>query len=200
LSSNSPITAVLSKVNLLLAEVRHLRSAGPHFRIVHRFRIPGSHCLPGEEVVAVFLVYRGREYQLRLSPALILLLDFLAHHSRIALSAKQIELGIRADEFYRQHAKNANGRPALVRRIPRSAVREHVKRLHHALALVFHEANLPINPGKVLVVEQTVSNEVQYRLRATFRWTHLDLTSRDSQPLWGERKRFLEDRAVRNIA
>jgi len=184
LSSNSSNTALLNTVDLMLAEVRHLRAAGPHFRIVHRFRVPGSVCLAGEEVFAVFLSWRGREYQLPLSPTLLLLFDFLARHSRVAQSAKQIELGIRADEFYRQHGKNANGRPALVRRIPRSSVREHAKRLNHALALVFREAGLPIDPRIVLVVKETVSNEVGYRLRATSHWTHLDLTSRGSQPFW----------------
>jgi hypothetical protein len=183
LSSNSPIPAVLNTLDLILAEVRRLRSAGPHFRIIHRFHVPGSDCLAGEEIFAVFFCWRGREYQLPLSPALLLVFDYLAHHSRIFQSAKQIELGIRADEFYRQHAKNANGRPALIRRIPRSAVREHIKRLHRALALVFHEANLPFDPYKVVIVEHTVSNLALYKIRATFQWTHVDITSRSHQPL-----------------
>lgn len=181
--SNRPIPTVLNTVDLILAEVRHLRAAGPHFRIVHRFRIPGTDCLAGEEVFAVFLVWRGREYQLPLSPALLLLFDFLAHHPRIAQSAKQIELGIRAAEFYQLHAKNANGRPALVRRIPRSAVRELISRLQGALALVFRDANLPMDPRRVVVAEETVSNLKLYRIRATFQWTHIDLTSRSRQPL-----------------
>lgn len=163
-------------MDLLVAEMNHLRAVGPHFRIVHRFRLPGSDCLPGEEVSAVFLVHRGREHQLPLSPTLLVLFDFLARHSRTAQSAKQIELGIRADEFYRQHAKNATGRCALVRRVPRSAVREHIKRLHRSLALVFQEAFLPLNPLSVLVVEKTVSTYVGYRLRASYRLTHLDLS------------------------
>lgn len=183
---NNPTSIVQDTVDLILGEVRHLRSVGPHFRIVHRFHIPGrNHCLPGEEVFAAFLAWRGREYQLRLSPALLLLFDYLAHHNRIAQSAKQIELGIRADDFYREHAKNANGRLAIVRRIPRSAVREHVKRLHRALVRVFHEAGLLLAPDKVLVVQQTVSNEVGYRLRATFLWTHIDLTSRNGGSVRG---------------
>jgi len=185
LSTSSPISAVLDTVDLMLGEVRHLRALGPHFRIVHRFRMPGSDCLPGEEIFAVFLIWRGHEYHLRLSPALLILVDFLAHHTRIAQSAKQIELGIRATDFYREHAKNANGRLAIIRRIPRSAVREHVKRLRRALAYAFREAGLLIAPDKVLVVEQTVTNEVAYRLRATFLWTHIDLASRDVKPVNG---------------
>ena len=196
--SNSPLTAVLNTVDLMLAEARHIRAMGPHFRILHRFHVPGTDCLAGEEVFAVFLVWRGREYQLPLSPALLLLFDFLAHHPRIAQSAKQIELGIRADEFYRQHAKNANGRPALLRRIPRSAVRELIKRLHDALALVFREANLPMDPRRVVVAEETVSNLKLYRIRGTFQWTHHDLTSRDYQPLLGRQRRLQGHYEVRN--
>lgn len=173
---------MLDTVDLMLGEVRRLRAAGPHFRIVHRFRKPGSDCLPGEEIFAAFLIWRGHEYQLRLSAALLVFVDFLAHHTRIAQSAKQIELGIRADDFYRKHARNANGRFAIAKRIPRSAVREYVKRLHRALTGVFQEAGLLIDPDKVLVVERTVSNEVGYRFRATFLWTHIDLVSRDAKP------------------
>jgi hypothetical protein len=181
----SDFASVSSTVELLITELKMLRASGPHFRIIHRFRLPGSQCLPGEEVFAIFLVYRGREYQLRLSPALLLVFDFLAKHSRISLSAKQIELGIRNDAFYSQHARNAKGRTLLVRRIPRSAVREYIKRIHGALDVVFHEANLPLDPHKVLVVAQTITNEVQYRLKATCSWIHLDLTSGDSQPVRG---------------
>ncbi len=175
---------VFKKVDLLIAEVKHVRSAGPHFRILHRLHMPGGNCLPGEEITAVFLVHRGYEIQLPLSGSQRLIFDYLAHHSRIAQSAKQIEIGIRASAFYREHAENAGGKPSIVKRIPRSAVREHVKRLHHALAVVFHEANLPIDPRRVLVINETMSNEVGYQLRATCRWTHIDLTARNPQRVW----------------
>lgn len=168
----------------MLAEARHLRAAGPDFLLVHRFRTPGiDYCEPGEEVFAVLLVQRGRKYQLPLAASQRLIFDYLAH-SNIAQSSKQIEIGIRSDAFYQQHGMNAKSGKALVRQIPRSAVREHIKRLHRALVLVFQDANLPIDPRKVLVVTETVSNEVGYLLRATCRWTHLDLTAHDSQRFW----------------
>ena len=184
MSPNNSTNGMLNAVDVLLAEVRHIRATGPYFQIVHRFRMPGNECGPGEEVFAVLWIFRGRKYQLRLSTALLLLFNYLAHHLHTAQNAKQIELGVRADPFYREHAKNANGRPALVRRIPRSAVREHVKRLRHALTLVFHKANLPLDPNKVVVVKHTVGNEVQYQLKATCRTIHIDLTSRHHLPLW----------------
>lgn len=185
MSSNGDLRSVLHAIDLIVEEIKLLRSRGPTFRIIHRFRIPGSECLPGEEVFAVFLIYRGREYQLPLSTALLIVFDFLAKHSHIAQSAKQIEFGIRTDDFYCNHGMNATtmGRKLLVRQIPRSAVREHIKRLHRAIDQVFQEANLALDPRKVLLVEQTVSNEVHYRLRASCRLAHLDLNSRESRPL-----------------
>jgi hypothetical protein len=180
------LTPVVEKVDLLFAEMRLLRSAGPHFRIVHRFRMPGSSgCQSGEEVFAVFLVNRGCEYQLRLSLTQRLIFDYLANHSRLAQSARQIELGIRADDFYKFHAKNANGRTTLTRRIPRSSIKEHIRRLHYAIELVFQDAGLCVDPRNVLIVQDTVGNEAGYRLKATCTWTHINLTSRNAQPLWG---------------
>ena len=179
------LSPVLNTVDLLIAEMNHLRSAGPHFRIVHRFRMPGVFgCLPGEEVFAVFLVYRGREYQLRLSLAQRLIFEYLARLSRLAQSARQIELGIRADEFYNQHAENAGGRSAVTRKIPRSSIKVHLTRLRQALDHAFHEAGMCIDPGAVLIVQDTAGNEVGYRLKATCSWSHIDLTARDCSPLW----------------
>jgi hypothetical protein len=141
MSSKDSLTPVLEKVHLLIAEMKYLRSTGPHFRVVHRFRIPGTDCAPGEEIVAVFLIYRGREYRLRLSLAQRILFDFLARHSRLPQSARQIELGIRADDFYKRHAANATGR-AVTRGIPRSYVKVYVRRLHRAFSLAFRDAGM----------------------------------------------------------
>jgi hypothetical protein len=200
MSVKNSLSPVLNKVDLLIAEIRHLRSAGPHFRIVHRFRMPGSDCLPGEEAAAVFLQNRGHEYQLRLSLAQRLLFDFLARHSRLAQSARQIELGIRADGFCQHHAKNANGRTVLIRRIPRSAVRVHIQRIHRALSFAFQEAGIGIDPRKVLIAQNTAGNETLYRLKSICSWTHIDLTAHDYQPLWDGSARILERRAAQNSA
>ena len=181
--AKNSLSPVINKVDLLIAEIKHLRSAGPHFHIVHRFRMPGSDCLAGEEAAAVFLQNRGHEYQLRLSLAQRLLFDFLARHSHLAQSARQIELGMRADPFCKFHAKNANGRTVLTRRIPRSSIKEHIRRLHQALGIAFREAGMGIDPRSVLIGQDTVGNEVGYRLKATCSWTHVDLTSPEYQPL-----------------
>lgn len=185
MSSRDSLALIVEKVDLLIAEMKHLRLAGPHFLVVHRFRMPGTDCMPGEEIISVFLMYRGREYPLRLSLALRILFDYFAHHSRLPQSARQIELGIRADDFYKRHAANATGRAVLTRRIPRSAVRVYVKRLHRAFALAFQDAGMRVDPGNVLISKKTVGNEVGYQLKASCDWAHVDLTTRNSQPLRG---------------
>ena len=197
--AKNSLTPVLKEVDLLIGEIGYLRSTGPHFRIVHRFRLPGSDCLPGEEIIAVFLVYRGSEYQLRLSLAQLLIFDFFARHSRLAQSARQIELGIRAHDFYRLHGKNANGRAALTRRIPRSSIKVHVKRLHQALGLVFQDAGLCIDTDDVLIA-QTIGNGISFRLKATCSWVHIDLTSPKCQPLRGGNGRIPVRPAAQNNA
>lgn len=197
--AKSSLSSFIRKVDLLVAEIAQLRASGPHFSILYRFRMPGSFDrLPGQEAYAVFVAYRGREYQLRLTLAQRIVFDYLANHRRLAQSARQIELGIRSDPFYKFHGKNANGHTVLMRRIPRSSIKEHIRRLHQAIKVVFQEAEIGIDPRSVLLVQDTVGNEVLYRLKATCSWTHIDLTARDCQPLWGGNGRISERRATQN--
>lgn len=182
---NHNLKTLMEEIEFVMAERKELSARGPSFRIVHRFRMPGADCLPGEEILAVSLVHRGREYHLRLPLALRILFDYLARHSRVPQSAGQIELGIRADDFYRRHAANGTGRRAVTRNIPRSYVRVYADRLQQALQLVFRDANLRIDPGHVLMELKTVGNEVGYQLKAHCDWVHLDLATRESLPLLG---------------
>jgi hypothetical protein len=165
---------LLHYCDLLFAETAELRSSGPHFQIHHRFRKPGTDCAPGEEVFAVCLVHRGREYSLRLSLALRILFDYLARHSRFPQSATQIEAGIHADRFYTQHAASVMGRSKFTRSIPRSYVRVYIERLRSALESAFREAGLLMDSQAVLVSQQIVMNETGYRLKATVVWVHID--------------------------
>lgn len=178
------LKCLVEEIDFLLAERRELSARGPHFRIVHRFRMPGADCTPGEEIFAVSLVHRGHEYHLRLSLALRILVDYLARHSRVPQSARQIELGIRASDFYKWHAANASGR-TVTRGIPRSYVKVYVSRLHRAFSVVFRDAAIGIDPGNVLIRQKTAGNEVGYQLQASWDWVHVDLTSRNCQPLRG---------------
>lgn len=111
--------------------------------------------------------------------------DYLLRNRQFAQTASQISNGIHAGSFYsEQYATNGRGRRQRMRRIPRSAIREYVRRLHKALALVFHEANLRIDPRNVLTEEKSVGNQVLYRWNATVEVVHCDLKESYAQPLW----------------
>ncbi len=171
---NNKSTAIMDRVNLILLEYRQLKAAGPHFTILHEFRSPGSICAAGEKVSAVYLVHRGREVYIPLSLTLRLFFDFLARHARLPQNASEIESCFQADKFYKQHGSNVASDGKLRRRIVRSAVRVYVERTRYALELSFREANLRLDPRNVLVSEETVMNEVGYRLRGSVDWLHTD--------------------------
>jgi hypothetical protein len=180
---NTRFSPIMKKIDLLLLEMRHLKAARLHFTILHRFRVPGTECTPGEVVAVANLLVHGREYRVPLSSTLLLLFDFLAKNARHPLSASQIAAFFQADEFYRRHGFNVASRGQLRRRIARSAVKVHVARIRTALALAFGEAGLRVNPRNVLASEETSMNEVGYRLRGTFEWLHSDHPGRSLQSI-----------------
>ncbi len=167
------ITLVLEEVEVLTAEATELAARGPHFRILHGFHQPGTECCPGEEIVAVWLIYRVREYRLPLSTATLILFDYLARFRWLGQTASQIEMGIRSDPFCAQYGSAGGSSQRRARRIARSAVKEYVKRIRDALAAAFQEAGVPIDPRKVLFSDPTTSNQVGYRLRASIEWIHV---------------------------
>jgi len=172
------LAPILDRVDFLLLERRHLQAAGPHFVILHESQSDEWICAPGESVRAVHLVHRGHEFYVPLSLTLRLLFDFLAKHSRLPQTASEIAVRFRADCFYAQHGSNITKDGSLTRRLARSAVRVYVERIRRALALSFQKANLRLDPFKVLASEQTVMNEVGYRLRGSFEWFHTDHPNR----------------------
>jgi hypothetical protein len=173
--ADDELMTIIDEVDVLVAEIRELNAGGPHFRILHRFHQPGSDCAAGEEVAGIYLIHHGREFFVRLSLALRLLFDYLARHSRLPQSATQIEAGIRADRFYSQHTTIVMGIDKFTRSIPRSCVRVYIERLRSALQNVFWEAGLLIDAHAVVVAEETVMNEVGYRMKANYEWVHVDV-------------------------
>jgi hypothetical protein len=169
---NDNFALVIEAVDVLRAELREIDRARLHFRIVHRFRPPGADCVPGEEVLAILLVHRGREYQLGLSPAMLVVADYLLRHSRYAQTASQIATGIHEGRFYSEYGHSV--RRQRVWRIPRSAVKEYIKRLRRALAMALGDAHVRIDPRDVLEAEQSVSNHVLYRWKGVVELVHLD--------------------------
>jgi hypothetical protein len=169
----SELRNITEKAEVLLMELSGLVQAGPRFRIVHRFREPGTDCAPGEEIAAVYLLCRGGELHLSLSLALRLLFDYLAQNRRLPQNASQIAAGIRASPFYGQHGKNAGSSARQTRRISRSAIKEYIKRIRKALEEAFAEAALAMRAPRVLVSRETVGNEVNYCLKAQVEWVHI---------------------------
>jgi hypothetical protein len=168
------LSLIVRTSEALLFELKNLRRNGPLFTIVHRFHKPGTECLPGEEVAAIYLLHGGREYLIPLSLTLRLMFDYMAKRSRVPQSASQIHAGFRADPFYRRHGANAGGAAALRRQITRSEVRVYVERIRKALAATFRDANLTLDPHTVLLSQETVMNEVGYCLKGSFQWVHVD--------------------------
>ena len=169
---------IIENVDLLLLELKIFRAAGPHLRILHQYRVPGSDCCPGEEVGAVYLVHRTREFPLRLSCTMLVVFDYLARHSYLPQTASQITAGMRADAFCSKHGANVSSVGRLVRKLSRASVKEYIKRMRAALGQTFHDAHLPLDPYGVLASEVTSSNQVGYRLRANCEWVHIDHPSR----------------------
>ena len=163
---------IIVGVDLLLAELARLASRGPHFLIVHRFRRLGTDCNSGEEVAGIWLMHRGRRFTLRLSTAPAILFDYLARYRWLPQSATQIETGMRDDRFCARHAANTTMAGRKRRRVSRIAVKQYVKRIREALRMTLAEAGITLNPSDILVSEPTTTNEVRYRLRATFHWSH----------------------------
>jgi len=159
------------KAETVLRELADLTQNGPFLRAYHRFWIKGTQCMAGEEVWAIVLVSRGREFRLPLSLALRLLLNYLADTRHIPQSATQIVAGLHRSAFYIKHGMNSG--VASRRKITRSAIKEYVKRLRLALGAAFRDAAIDLNVEDVLVSRKTMGNEVQYQLRAGVECVHI---------------------------
>jgi len=175
--ASDELERIIEEVDVLVAELRELSENGPHFKILHRFHAPGTDCALGEEVAGVYLIHRGREYFLRLPLALRLLFDYLARHTHLPQSATQIEAGIRSGHFYTEHAATVKNSSKLIRSIPRSYVRVYIERLRLAMSHVFQQANLELAAGVVLISQETVMNEIGYKLKATVELIHIDAST-----------------------
>jgi hypothetical protein len=171
---NDRLLDLVENVEVVLHARSLLRTKGPHFRIVHRFRVPGADCAAGEEIVAAFLLVAGQEYAISLGGAMLILFDYLAHHSRLPQSATQIVMGMKSDPFYQEHGSNACRHPALAKHVSLSAVKVYIQRIRTALEKALREAGISIDPYQILASEDTQSNRRTYRLKGSFEWTHID--------------------------
>lgn len=73
-------------------------------------------------------------------------------------TASQIVSGLRANPFHQKHFANAATLLQLTRKIGRSSLEVYIQPLRAALGQAFREAQLQLDPCKVLVSEETSSN------------------------------------------
>jgi hypothetical protein len=107
-------------------------------------------CLPGEEVIAAFVAWRGNSYKLPLSSTHLILLDYLAKHRGVAQNASQIADGLNSELFYVHHAWNAPGRRVKRARSSRTAVKKQVSRIRVVMNRVFRESHLPLHAETII--------------------------------------------------
>lgn len=155
-------------IELSSAEMAQFAQDGPCFRILHRSS-QGT-CAPGEEIVRIELVYRGKPFQLRLSLSQRLAFDLLARNRSTALDALQIASGLNG-WFYRDHGKNGGTRYTTKVRVP--TVKVITQRLRQTMAKCFAEAGLSADPYNVLrTFHAEGSKRALYRLHAHIQWDH----------------------------
>jgi hypothetical protein len=168
----SDFQPVANRAEVLFLELGDLTQTGPRFRIIHRFRKPGTDCAPGEEIAAVYFIHRRREILVPLSPALLLLFEYFARNRRIPQHATQIAAGVSVEPFFQDHGLNSG--VISRRKISRSSVKGYVEQTRRALTRAFGKAPLSLDPKRVLVSKETVGKEVLYHLRATVEWQHIE--------------------------
>ena len=151
---------VIEKLDLVIAERAALVARGPHFRVVCRQAAADRLCPRVLEPMAAFLVFRGRDYDLQLSPALLSLFTCLAWHRHLSQSAGQIAEGTR------QELSLSNSGIVSLATIPRRAVKVYIQRLRGRLARAFASSELHLNPYHVITSVTTDSSVALYRLRA----------------------------------
>lgn len=145
------------------------------FIIIHDYAETPGECTPGEEVVAIILIYRGRRYWIPWSPGHLILVDFLARHRWIAQDAWRIAAQMQLDPFVVQHGSNAPGAHIRVARTSRTAVRQQIKRIRDVLQKLFDEEGLDLNAPDIIRSEETSTRSVRYRFNANVTWVHWPL-------------------------
>ena len=145
------------------------------FTIIHDYTETPGECYPGEEVVAIIVVIRGRRFWIPWSPGHLIFVDFLARHRWIAQDASRIAAQMQLDQFVLQHASNAPGAQVRAARTSRTAVRKKIERIRGVLQQVFDDEGLDLKASDIIRSEETSTRSVRYRLYAKVTWVHWPL-------------------------
>jgi hypothetical protein len=151
------------QVRLIIVHRRHNQAAET---------VSAGRCIPGEEVTAAFVIWKGKSYRLPLSTTHLILLDYLCRHRGVAQSAAQIAVGLDSELFYLHHGSNARGGTVVNARSSRTAVRKQVERVRAVMAELFEMKHLPLCAEDIICSQPTSTREVKYQIRAKIVFEH----------------------------
>lgn len=140
--------------------------------IVHDYAESSDECLPGEEVIAIILIWRAIRYWVLWGPTHLIVVDFLARHRWIALDSWQIAAKMQLDPFVLQHSTNAPGHKGRPARTGPAGARQQMKRIVDVLAALIAEKRLDLKVEDIIRTEITSSGTARYRIAADVSWTH----------------------------
>lgn len=144
----------------------------PKFEVIHDHSEFSGQCLPGEDVIAILIVYRGRRYRIPWGPTHLILVDFLCRRRWIALDAWQIAAKMAEDPFVQQHGMNAPGSHRRPARTSRTAVRQQIKRIRDVLTELISRKGLPFDARAIIRSEGTSTSVTGYRITVDVTWQH----------------------------
>ena len=142
--------------------------------IIHDYQEAPGVCMPGEEVVAIILVYQGKRYRIPLSPTHLILMDYLAR-CRYSEDAWRISAQMQLDPFTTDHGSNAPGHRVRPARSSRVAVRQQVMRIRGVLATLIAKEELDLDAEDILRSEGTSTRAVRYKINVDVIWEHWPL-------------------------
>jgi hypothetical protein len=148
-----------------------MKSKEAELTIIHDYQeVPGV-CMPGEEIVAVILVFRKRRYHLPLGPTHMILLDYLAR-CRYGEDAWRISAQLQLDPFATEHGANSPDNHVRPARSSRNAIRQQIRRMRRALAIVIADESLDLDANSIIRSVETSTGTVLYSTGCAVSWDH----------------------------
>jgi len=141
--------------------------------IIHDYAEDPAQCFPGEEAIAIILIWRGRWYWIPWGPTHVIVGDFLARHRWIALDSWQIASKMKLDPFVQEHGTNAPGHKGRPPRTSPSNARQQLKRMRDVLFELIAVERLDLTVDQIIRTERTSSGTARYRIVADVTWQHL---------------------------
>lgn len=150
--------------------------------IIHDYAEDPPECFPGEEVIAIILIWRGRRYWVLWGPTHLIVVDYLARHRWIALDSWQIAAKMSLDPFVLQHGTNAPSHKGRPPRTSPSNARQQMKRIRDVLAELIVAEGLVLTVDEIIRTERTSSGTARWRIVADVTWQHLPRHEHIAEP------------------